>query len=71
LKNGLAPIKSNGKWGYINQRGEVVIPFKYNFADSFKNGLAKVGTEGGHGYIGITSINIFVTAVTVKEYFEN
>ena len=32
---GLAPVKKGGKWGYINPKGETIIPFQYRYAGSF------------------------------------
>ena len=44
---GLANVAiADAQWGYINPQMEVVIPFKYLFAEPFKNGIARV-TEGG------------------------
>ena len=44
-----------GKWGYINKRGEFVIPPQFDSAASFKNGLAPVRIgdldSGKYGYI--------------------
>jgi hypothetical protein len=47
------PILFNSarKWGYISQSGEIVIPPKFLYADSFSEGLAPVKTEDGYGYI--------------------
>ena len=42
FSEGLAPIKQNGKWGYINTKGEVVIPCIYDAAWPFSEGLATV-----------------------------
>ncbi len=40
---GLAGVKdANGKWGYIDEAGKVVIPCQWNVAWSFKNGRALV-----------------------------
>lgn len=39
----LAPVKENGKWGYIDETGKTVIPFRYDKAYSFSEGLALVG----------------------------
>ena len=39
---GLAAVCLNGKWGYINAKGEVVIDFQFGYASSFKNRIAKV-----------------------------
>lgn len=33
---------ANGKWGYIEKTGKEIIPLKYSYAYSFKNGVAKV-----------------------------
>ena len=41
--DGLAMVKlENGKWGYIDENGEVAIPFKYYDAWNFNEGLAIV-----------------------------
>ena len=47
--DGLAMLKlENGKWGYINEQGEVAIPFKYDDAWNFAEGLGIVynGQQG-------------------------
>lgn len=41
-KEGLAAVCLNGKWGYININGDIVIDFQFGYANSFKNGFAKV-----------------------------
>ena len=48
---GLAKVKKDGKWGYINKEGREVIPCKYDFAEGFSEGLAPVekGWETGKG----------------------
>lgn len=33
--NGLAAVKQNGQWGFIDGKGETVIPFNYDWASSF------------------------------------
>jgi len=35
----------NQKWGFIDQRGNVVVPFRYDDALSFRDGLASVGVH--------------------------
>jgi len=44
-------ISDNGKYGYINQKGEVVIPAAYAGAGDFSEGLAAVRKDGLYGYI--------------------
>lgn len=42
FSDGLAAVKKNGKWGYIDEEGKVVIPFQYELAYDFNEGLAIV-----------------------------
>ncbi len=53
FSEGLAPVRINGKWVYINKVGKIVlIPTLYvDQAESFYNGLAEVYLEGKKGYI--------------------
>ncbi|MBQ9459750.1 MAG: WG repeat-containing protein [Oscillospiraceae bacterium] len=41
---GLAPVKKDGKWGFIDVEGGVAIPFSYDLAYFFSEGKAVVGT---------------------------
>jgi hypothetical protein len=43
VSEGLFRVKRNGKIGFANENGEVVIPCVYECAFPFKDGLAKVG----------------------------
>lgn len=55
--DGLAKVKVGDKWGYINDKGEMVITPQFDMASSFYEGLAKVyrknenTNEGSYGYI--------------------
>lgn len=46
----LIPVKNNGYWGYINHRGKLAIPIKYDFASAFIGPLAQVD------YVGFKSV---------------
>ena len=46
-----AVVKQNGKWGYLNVKGELAIPAIYFDARDFHEGKAAVKTENGWGYI--------------------
>ncbi len=51
-KADLVPVKLDGKWGYINSKGESVITPRYKDANFFYEGLACVKTTDGKiGYI--------------------
>lgn len=47
----LYPINSNGVCGYINSKGEMVIPPQFDDADYFYDDVALVYIDGGIGYI--------------------
>lgn len=47
FEEGIALVKLNNKWGYINKLGKAVIPIQFDKAYSFRNGYAEaeMGTE--------------------------
>jgi len=47
---GLAAVNKKGLWGFIDTKGDEVIPFKYNYAVSFYQGTAKVLKANGKWY---------------------
>ena len=49
----LYPIKYNGKYGVINQYGEVIVEPVYESVSKFSEGMARVSAEkhGKYGYI--------------------
>jgi hypothetical protein len=47
----LIPVRFNGKYGYINPKGEYVINPQFEWADFFSEGLAPVRIDGKHGFI--------------------
>jgi hypothetical protein len=51
FNEGLAPVKKNGKWGYIDLKGKVVIDFLFDDAWCFSEGLAAVKLNEEYGYI--------------------
>ncbi|MDA3816223.1 MAG: WG repeat-containing protein [Prolixibacteraceae bacterium] len=52
FSEGLAAVKINGRWGYINHDGEEIIPaLKYEKAGSFSEGLCMVCQNGKWGFI--------------------
>lgn len=46
-----AAVRQNGRWGYVNQEGDIVIPPQYEQAESFSCDLAPVQIDGKWGYI--------------------
>ena len=50
--NGLSCVKQNGKYGFIDKKGKVVVPFQFDdTAYSFSDGLTYVKREGKYGFI--------------------
>lgn len=49
--DGLAAICKDGKWGYMDKVGKIVIPPSYSSARDFHEGLAAVSKDGRYGYI--------------------
>jgi hypothetical protein len=46
FREGLACVMQNGKWGYVNSKGHIALPFIYNEATIFYNGVAMVKMNG-------------------------
>ncbi|MDR1054658.1 MAG: WG repeat-containing protein [Prevotellaceae bacterium] len=51
FSEGLAWVKSDGKYGYVDKTGKEVIPLKYNDAGNFSEGLAWVKSDYKYGYV--------------------
>ena len=50
FSEGLAAVEQNGKWGFINTKGEVV-PCFYNLPGDFSEGLARIRQNRKYGFI--------------------
>lgn len=47
FSEGLAAVKLNGKWGFIDKNGSIIIPYEYDeFKSSLKEGEAKLVKDG-------------------------
>ena len=46
-----AAVESNGKWGFVDTKGNVVIEPQYEAAHSFSYGFAAVKSNGKWGFI--------------------
>ena len=49
--NGMATIKHDGRYGYIDATGSLKIPVQYDAANPFKHGLALITSAGTRGYV--------------------
>lgn len=48
---GLWAMKSGGKWGFVDMSGKVVIPYRYEASQYFKDGYAAVKENGKWGFV--------------------
>ncbi|WP_103585714.1 WG repeat-containing protein [Campylobacter concisus] len=48
---GFATVQKDGKWGYINTKGEQIVEYEFNDARDFYEGFAPVQKDGEWGYI--------------------
>src|ERR1051326_304233 len=62
----LRPIQQDGKWGYIDGTGKIVIKPQFAWAEEFSEGLAAFENEDGkHGYIDETG------KIVIEPKFDN
>ncbi|WP_299458287.1 WG repeat-containing protein [uncultured Microscilla sp.] len=50
-EEGMAAVRKNGKWGFIDEQGKLMIPYRYDEVRSFKKGWAQVRTGKKKYYI--------------------
>ncbi len=51
FSGGLAKVKKNGRWGFIDRSGKLVVPAVYEEAGDFSEGLVWARKNGKWGYI--------------------
>jgi hypothetical protein len=47
---GLAAVSRNGKWGFVDKNGKVVVDFQFDDAGDFHEGLARVRNKDNRHY---------------------
>ena len=67
---GVGAVRRSGKWGYIDERGSVVIPFRFDgmAAGSFVGGLARAAPGKQWGFI--DSSGEFVIPPTFEKAYD-
>lgn len=58
FKEGFSRVKRNGKYGFVNENLEEIIPCKYDFAYSFSEGMAAVQKGQKWGYIDKNGVEV-------------
>ena len=51
FNEGFSAVKKDGKWGYINTKGEQIIECKFDDTNYFNEGFAAVKKDGKWGYV--------------------
>jgi len=68
--DGLAAVKTNNGWGYINTKDEFVIEVQFSDAKQFGNGLAAVEKDDKYGFIDKTGATIIPFEYDMANKFE-
>src|ERR1043165_6076438 len=83
---GLARVKKDHKWGYIDTTGNIVIPIKFNEVENFSDNLARVRKDRKWGlydntgkelikptfdYIGPFVNGVATVAIDAEEFYMN
>lgn len=70
-KDSPAAVKRDGKWGFVNSAGEIVIPCEYDEAKSFSYGLAAVRDGDKWGFINRNGEFVIPAEYVWAEPFKN
>ena len=68
FSEGLCAVRRDGLYGYIDKKGKLVIPYKFQQAGLFLNGLAKVSINHKHGFINAKGEEVIPLAFGSVEY---
>ena len=44
-------MKIDDKYGFVNKKGEEVIPPRYDYISSFRDGIIEVELDNKHGFV--------------------
>lgn len=69
FSEGLAAVMKDGKYGYINSNGVVVLPFSYIEAGCFGDGLAAVCKDDKYSYINREGLEVISIPVSEEDAY--
>lgn len=69
FREGLALVRLNDKYGFVDKTGKEVIPLKYEYAYSFREGLSKVRLNGKYGFVDKTGKEIVPQKYDFVDFF--
>lgn len=64
-------VMKQGKYGFIDKSGTLVIPMQYDMVGGFVEGLAKIKTNGKYGYINAKGDVVIPVSFTDAQNFES
>jgi len=67
FRDGLAAVSKDGKHGYIDAAGSVVVPLEYSSIGPFREGLAAVLKDGKLGFIDMTGSVVIPLEYEIKD----
>ena len=67
----LIPFREGDLWGYADPFGSIVYAPEYKFAGVFRNGIARVQTKEGYGYIAMNGRTFFASNLDAARDFSN
>ena len=65
---GLAWVKLNGKYGFVNLKGEEVVPPKYDDVGFFHENFASFRLNGNYGFVNTKGVEIVPPMYNEKEW---
>ena len=69
FREGLARVKKNGKWGFIDKTGKEVIPCSYDSVWNFSGGFTMVKKNSKYGFIDKTGKEVIPCSYDDVDYF--
>lgn len=68
LHEGLAAFKKNDKWGFMDRNGKTIIEARFDYAESFRNGIAWASIHKENKYGFINQKGEFVITIPKSEF---
>lgn len=66
-----AAVRIQGKWGYVNELGEMIIPPQFDWAETFSDGLAYVALNDERYFIDTSGKIVFRADASLRAPFTN
>lgn len=71
FSEGMAAVRSEAGWGYINEEGKLQIPCRFQIANDFSEGLAAVNLNKKWGYVDKSGKLLVDAVFDSASHFEN